>query len=413
MPIGVPVYGATYMDPVDLDSDVLPLEGVTVVDLTQVLAGPFASMTFGDMGAEVIKIEAVGRGDRSRNIQPAPAYFNTVNRNKRSVALDLKSEAGQEIAHRLVSEADVFIESTKSGRAESYNLGYEDVRKRNPEIIYCSVTGFGRNSTYEDVPAWDMLIQAMSGIMSMTGEADGPPVWSGLPSGDLAAAMYATQSVLAALYARERGRIEGEWIEVPMFDAAISWLTLRAGHSFGTGEPFPRAGTRHPSMAPFGSFECGDGELLIIATGTDSLWSDLCDAIERADLYEDERFSTVEDRLDNREALVNEIESALDSRPADAWIERLHRYSVPAGPIHDTHSVWEDEYVKRRGLHRQMERENHETADMIDHPVHFSALGTRLEIAPQELGASTNDVLERYGYSDAEIERFREQNVVE
>ncbi len=400
------------MHPVESDAGALPLSGVTVVDLTQVLAGPFASMTFGDMGAEVIKIEAVGRGDRSRNIQPAPSYFETVNRNKHSVALDLKSDEGQEIARRLVADADVFIESTKAGRVESYNLGYEDVRELNPEIIYCSVTGFGRDSPYENVPAWDMLIQAMSGIMSMTGEADGPPVWSGLPSGDLAAAMYATQSVLAGLYARERGHIDGEWIEVPMFDAAISWLSLRAGHSFGTGEPFPRSGTRHPSMAPFGTFECEEG-LLVIAAGTDSLWSDFCTAIDRPELYDDDRFSTVGDRLENRDVLVDEIESALEAETAEVWLERLHAHSVPAGPIHDTCTIWEDEHVQKRKLRRRMERENGSTADVIDHPVHFRNLATRLDIAPEDLGESTEEMLKRHGYSEAEIGRLREENVVE
>jgi crotonobetainyl-CoA:carnitine CoA-transferase CaiB-like acyl-CoA transferase len=400
------------MHPAETDSGVLPLEDVTVVDLTQVLAGPFASMTFGDMGAEVIKIEAVGRGDRSRSIQPAPTYFDVANRNKHSVALDLKSEEGQAVARRLLSEADVFIESTKSGRTEAYNLAYEDVRELNPELVYCSVTGFGHDSPYEDVPAWDMLIQAMSGIMSMTGEPDGPPVWSGLPSGDLAAATYAIQSVLAALYARERGVIDGEWIEVPMFDAAISWLSLRAGHSFGTGEPFPRSGTRHPSIAPFGVFECAD-EPLVVAAGTDSLWRDLCEAIDRPELYDDERFATVDDRLDNRDALVAELGSVLESRPREAWLKTLHGHNVPAGPIYDTCSVWEDEHVQRRNLHRRMERAGREDADVIDHPVHFANLATHLDTPPETLGESTDDVLERYGYPRTEIDRLREQNVVE
>ena len=400
------------MHPVELNSGVLPLSDVTVVDLTQVLAGPFASMTLGDMGAEVIKIEAIGRGDRSRGLQPSPEYFDMANRNKHSIALDLKSDDGQAVARRLLSEADVFIESTKSGRTEAYNLGYEDVRELNPGIVYCSVTGFGHDSPYEEVPAWDMLIQAMSGIMSMTGEADGPPVWSGLPSGDLAAAMYATQSVLAALYARDQGRIEGEWIEVPMFDAAVSWLSLRAGYSFGTGEPFPRSGTRHPSIAPFGVFECAD-ESLVIAAGTDSLWSDLCDAIDRPELYDDDRFGSVEARLENREALVAELSSTLESRSRQTWIERLHGHNVPAGPIYDTVSVWEDEHVQKRDLHRRMEREGREAADVIDHPIHFANLTTSLEIPPQELGESTDNVLERYGYSESEIERLREERVVE
>lgn len=400
------------MNPVASDSGVLPLDGVTVVDLTQVLAGPFASMAFGDMGAEVIKIEAVGRGDRSRSVEPSPAYFDTVNRNKRSVGLDLKSDDGQAVAMRLLSEADVFIESTKPGRAEAFGLGYEDVREANTGIVYCSVTGFGHGSPYESVPAWDMLIQAMSGVMSVTGEPEGPPVWSGLASGDLAAATYAVQSVLAALYARERGRIESEWIEVPMFDAAISWLTLRAGHSFGTGEPFPRSGTRHPSLAPFGAFECAD-DRIVIAAGTGSLWGDLCAAIDRPELESDGRFASLQARLDNREALVAELESTLGSEPAVAWIDRLHDNGVPAGPIHDTCSVWEDEHVKERNLRRRMERSGREPAAVIDHPVHFANLGTRLETAPEELGESTDDVLAAHGYSRAEIERLRENGIVE
>lgn len=400
------------MNPVASDSGVLPLDGVTVVDLTQVLAGPFASMAFGDMGAEVIKIEAVGRGDRSRSVEPSPAYFDTVNRNKRSVGLDLKSDDGQAVAMRLLSEADVFIESTKPGRAEAFGLGYEDVREANTGIVYCSVTGFGHGSPYESVPAWDMLIQAMSGVMSVTGEPEGPPVWSGLASGDLAAATYAVQSVLAALYARERGRIESEWIEVPMFDAAISWLTLRAGHSFGTGEPFPRSGTRHPSLAPFGAFECAD-DRIVIAAGTGSLWGDLCAAIDRPELESDGRFASLQARLDNREALVAELESTLGSEPAVAWIDRLHDNGVPAGPIHDTCSVWEDEHVKERNLRRRMERSGREPAAVIDHPVHFANLGTRLETAPEELGESTDDVLAAHGYSRAEIERLRESGIVE
>jgi crotonobetainyl-CoA:carnitine CoA-transferase CaiB-like acyl-CoA transferase len=400
------------MHPAESDSGVLPLDGVTVIDLTQVLAGPFASMALGDMGAEVIKIEAVGRGDRSRNVEPSPAYFDTVNRNKRSVGLDLKSDEGRAVAMQLLSDADVFLESAKPGRAEAFGLGYEAVKETNPGIVYCSITGFGHGSPYESVPAWDMLIQAMSGIMSVTGEPDGPPVWSGLASGDLAAATYAVQSVLAALFARERGLIDGEWIEVPMFDAAISWLTLRAGHSFGTGEPFPRAGRRHPSLAPFGAFECAD-DRIVIAAGTESLWSDLCAALDRPELGTDDRFGSLSARLDNRAALVEELDAALGSRPAAAWLETLRDHGVPAGPIHDTCSVWEDDHVRRRGLRRRMERPDREAAEVIDNPIHFANLGTHLETAPEALGESTDDVLGAHGYSRAEIDRLREDGVIE
>jgi crotonobetainyl-CoA:carnitine CoA-transferase CaiB-like acyl-CoA transferase len=199
-----------------------PLRDVTVVDLTQVISGSFGAMMLGDMGAEILKIEAVGRGDLCRTFNPSPQYFDVLNRNKRSIELDLKSEDGQAVAHRLLEDADVFIENAKPGATDAFGLTYEEVAAVNPEIIYCSVSGFGSDSPYENLPSWDMLMQGMSGMMGMTGEEGGGPVWSGIPAGDIAASMYATQSILAALFARADGRIGGEYIEVPMLDTLIS-----------------------------------------------------------------------------------------------------------------------------------------------------------------------------------------------
>ena len=400
------------MNPVTSHSSIEPLSDITVIDLTQVVAGPFATMTFGDMGADVIKIEAIGRGDRARNSPPHPEYFDTVNRNKRSIALDLKSEEGQAIAHSLLADADVFIESTKSGRMERFNLAYEDVRELNPEIIYCSISGFGSESPYENVPAYDMLIQAMSGIMSLNGEEGGPPLWSALPSGDLAASMYTVQSVLLALYAREKGQIHGEWIEVPMLDAAISWLVPRAGHTFGFDEPFPRLGTHHIISAPFGVFECDD-ERIVIAAGTNSLWHDLCMALDRPDLIEREEFQTRAQRSEHVDLLQSELESTLTEHSADYWIPRLHDNEVPAGPINDTQTVWEDRHVTQRELRVEMERDGRENADVIDHPVHFRTLATSLRIPPEELGESTDDILSKLEYTSEEIDRLRNQGIVD
>lgn len=395
-----------------MPADPLPLSDVTVIDLTQVVAGPFATMNLGDLGAEVIKIEAVGRGDRSRSIEPDPEYFDTVNRNKHSVAVDLKTADGQALVRDLVADADVLIESMKPGRTEAFGLAYEDLRDVNPELIYCSISGFGQDSPYEELPAWDILIQAMSGIMSMTGVEDGPPLWSGFPSGDIVAAMFASQSVLAALYARERGLIETEWIEVPMLDAAIATLTARAGHTFGTGEPFPRLGVRHPTISPFGVFECAD-EAIVIAAGTDSLWADLCAVLDREDLVTDERFETIADRVDNVHELRDILESELETADADTWIRRLQEREVPAGPIHDTRSVWEDEHVRRHELRRTMERDEGPDAEVIDHPIHFGALATELTDPPESVGGSTEAVLAERGYSEAEIARLREAGVVQ
>ena len=392
-------------------SSTLPLSDVTVVDLTQVIAGPFASMQLGDFGADVIKLEAVGRGDRSRSIQPQPAYFDSVNRNKRSVAVDLKAEAGQEVARTLLADADVFLESTKPGRVESYGLGYETIADLNPEIIYCSISGFGRDSPYEGMPAWDMLIQGMSGIMSITGTEESGPLWSGLPSGDLIAGSYAVQSILAALYAREIGAISGEWIEVPMFDTAISWLTARAGHTFGTDEPFPRLGTRHPSIAPFGIFECEDDEI-VVAAGTADLWEGFCRALDRPELLEDDRFRTLDDRVENRAALLAVVEPILERRSAAHWLDRFRSEGVPAGPIHDTKSVWNDEHVDRRNLRRTMGRSDRQDADVVANHIHFSELATDFTRPPQRLGESTNEILAEYGFDTDEIDRLRERDVI-
>ena len=397
--------------PTERASGVAPLDGITVVDLTQVLAGPYATMNLGDLGAEVIKIEAAGRGDRARGFGPVPEYYDTANRNKRSVELDLKSERGRAVALDLLAEADVFVESTKPGRIEDFGLDYESVREVNPRVVYCTITGFGAGSPYEDVPAWDMLVQGMSGIMSVTGTDETPPLWSGLASGDLAAGTYATQSVLAALFARERGEIDTEWIEVPMLDAAVSWLSVRAGHTFGTGEPFPRLGTTHPSIAPFGVFECRDASV-VIAAGTPSLWRDLCAALDRADLTDDDRFESMDARVEHREAMREELAETLESRSAEEVVSTLQTNGVPAGPIHDTESVWEDPHVRERGLRRRMGREGRPDAEVIDHPVHFTELLPSLRRAPEALGESTDDVLAEHGYEEGEIEALREAGVI-
>lgn len=389
----------------------LPLSGVTVVSMSQVVAGPFATMMLADLGANVIKIEAIGRGDRARQIQPIPEYFNSLNRNKRSVEINVKDERGQAAVKRLVEEADVFLESNKPGRIDNYNLSYSELSTVNPRLIYCSISGFGRDSPYENVAAWDMIIQAMSGFMSMNGVPDGPPLWSGLPSGDLAASMYAIQSILAALHAREKGLIQGDWIEVPMLDAAISWLCCRAGYTFATGEPFPRLGTRHPSIAPFGLFDCSD-ETIAIAAGTPTLWEDFCCVLGADELVKNDRFDTIESRVDNAEELNEIIESHLSEAPAANWLERLHEAGVPAGPVNDTRSVWEDEHVKQRGLRRTIQKDSGESATVVDHPIHFAELGTRLGQAPDGLGESTERVMREVGFDEEEVRALQAEGVI-
>lgn len=389
-----------------------PLSDVTVVDLTQVIAGPFATMMMGDMGADVIKVEATDRGDLSRQWQPRPEYFDTLNRNKRSVSVDLSTEQGQEVVRSLLEDADVFVENMKPGGMEKFNLTYEEVAKINPNIIYCSISGFGSDSPYDSLPAWDIIIQAMSGVMGITGEADGEPVWCGLPIGDLTAAQYTVHSVLASLYARDPDEDFSEHIEVPMMDSLVSLLTARAGHTFGTGESFPRAGTRHPTSSPFGVYDTSDGKI-VVAAGTDGLWSSFCEALDRPDMVEDEGFNSQDKRLENREALMSEIESELTERSTDYWIEEMHGSSVPAAPINDTKTVWDNPHVQHRNLHRQMEREGMEDADVIASPIRFQNQDERMELPPPNLGEHTDEVLEEYGLDADEIEEFRQSGAIE
>lgn len=388
-----------------------PLNGITVVELGQVVAGPFATMSLGDLGAEIIKIEPPGRGDLARSVEPAPEYFDTVNRNKRSVALDLKSESGQAVALDLLAEADAFVENTKPGRIDTFGLDLESVREVNPEIIYCTITGFGADSPYENVPAFDMIIQAMSGIMALTGREGEAPLWSGLPSGDLAASMYAIQSVIAALYAREAGEIDGEYVEVPMLDAAISWLCSRAAYTFRHDEPRPRT-ERHTGMAPFGPFECADGRI-VVAAGTDPLWQELCSVIDRADLAADDRFGSIADRLENRPALIEELDATFAEASRERWIDRLHDQQVPAAPIYDTKEVWEDEHVLQRGLRTAMSRPGAPDADVIAPPARFERLTADCRDPPPELGGDTDAILTDLGYEEAAIDRLRSEGAVE
>ncbi len=392
-------------------STIRPLDGVTVVELGQVVAGPFATMTLGDLGAEVIKIEPPGRGDLARSVEPAPEYFDTVNRNKRSVALDLKSASGQAVALELLATADAFVENTKPGRIETFGLDLDSVRAVNPEIVYCTITGFGADSPYENVPAFDMIIQAMSGIMGLTGREGEPPLWSGLPSGDLAASMYAIQSVIAALYAREAGRIDGEYVEVPMLDAAVSWLCARAAYTFRHDEPRPRT-ERHTGMAPFGPFECADGRM-VLAAGTDSLWRVLCEVIERRDLAADGRFESIPDRLENRPALIDELDATFAEETREHWLERLHARQVPAAPIYDTKEVWEDEHVLRRGLRTAMSRPDGPDATVIASPVRFERLTSDCRDLPPDLGGDTDAVLTELGYDAEAIDRLRSEGSIE
>ncbi|MDX1746209.1 MAG: CoA transferase, partial [Halobacteriales archaeon] len=283
-----------------------PLAEVRVLDCTQMLAGPFATQALADLGADVVKVERPEVGDITRAVDPEigesglTAYFAALNRGKRSVELDLGSAAGAAAFDRLAETADVVVENYRPGTMTKWGLGPDDLLERHPDLIYCSISGF-LEGPYRDLAAFDMVAQALSGSMSVTGAADGPPARPGIPIGDISAGMYAVTAVCAALFSRER--LGGQHIEVPMFEGLVSWLTERAGRTFVTGEPYPRLGTVHPSLAPYRAFETADG-WLALAVASQGTWHAFCEAIDRPEQARDPRVVTNGDRVENRDALA-------------------------------------------------------------------------------------------------------------
>jgi formyl-CoA transferase len=382
-----------------------PLADVTVLDVTQMVAGPFASMQLADLGAEVYKIERPDGGELGRSNPPfvdgRSTYFASVNRNKGSIALDLKSDAGQAAFRALAEDADVIVENNPPGRMARFDLGYETIRELNPAIIYCSISGFGQTGPYRELPALDIVAQALSGVMSITGPADGTPHRAGVPIGDIAASMYAVQSILLALYQRERTGT-GDHLDVSMLDCLTTWLTVRAGASWGHGEPYPRMGNALPEFVPYGVYEAAEGYLAVVVVA-DHHWERLCTVLGRAELADDERFATGAARRANREAVEELLAEVIATATADEWFERLRDHGVPAAPVYDTLEVWDDEHVQARDLLTTVPDGDRE-ANAIRYPVEFAALEAEITRGVPDLGADTRAVLAAAGVDEAVID---------
>lgn len=382
-----------------------PLADVTVLDATQMVSGPFASMQLADLGADVYKVERPDGGELGRSNPPfvegRSTYFASVNRNKRSVALDLKSADGQEAFRSLAAKADVIVENNPPGRMERFGIDYDAVRERNPGIVYCSITGFGQTGPYRELPALDIVAQALSGVMSITGPADGEPQRAGVPIGDIAASMYAVQSIVLALYQRERTG-EGEYLDVSMLDCLTTWLTVRAGYAWGKGEPYPRMGNALPEFVPYGVYDTKDGYLALVVVA-DHHWERLCRVIDREELADDNRFATADARLDHREAVEEVLSEAFATATAEEWFERLREDGVPAAPVYDTLEVWEDEHVQARGLLTTVPDGDRE-ANAIRYPVDFDDIEARIDRGVPDLGADTREALAAAGVDEAVIE---------
>lgn len=329
-----------------------PLSGITVIDLTRVLAGPYCTMLLSDLGARVIKVERPGTGDDARQIGPfvdeTSAYFLSLNRGKESIALDLKDESDRAIFERLLERADVLVENFRAGALERLGYGWETLHARWPRLVYAAVSGFGHTGPYASRPAYDMVVQGMGGIMSLTGQSGGDPTRVGTSIGDITAGLFAAIGVSTALYDRA-GSGEGRKVDVAMLDCQVAILENAIARFRATREVPGPIGSRHPSITPFGAFRTKDG-FAIVAAGNDGLFRKLCDVLERPDLPDRPEFASNDLRTRSEEALRAELESALQSRGTAEWLERLEAAGVPCGPINDVAAVLADPQVRARNM---------------------------------------------------------------
>ena len=379
------------------DGTRLPLEGVRVLDLSRVLAGPYATMVLGDLGADVVKVEHPKRGDDTRHWGPPfagegeereSAYFLAVNRNKRSVGIDLKDAGGLERVKRLAARADVLIENWKRGALEKLGLGYEALRETNPGLVYCSITGFGPGPD-EKRPGYDFLVQARGGVMGITGQPGGEPTKVGVAISDIVCGLFASNAILAALHRRAASG-DGARIEIPLFESTLGWLANRGQEFLITGEDTGLIGNAHPSIVPYQTFDASDRPI-VVAVGNNTQFARLCEVLGRPELAEDERYATNPDRVANRESLVSELQREISKRSADDWTGEIRAAGVPSGPVNTLADVFADEHVKGSGMLQNIDHPSASPLEMLASPILVD--GGRLPIRrpPPSLGQHTNE----------------------
>jgi crotonobetainyl-CoA:carnitine CoA-transferase CaiB-like acyl-CoA transferase len=393
---------------------VLPAAGIRVLDLSRVLAGPFCTMLLADLGADVVKVERPGEGDETRTWGPPyaggeAAYFLSVNRSKRSVAIDLARPEGRELARRLAHSADVVVENFRTGTAERLGLGYDDLSRDHPGLVYCSITGFGSDRAPAGRPGYDFVIQAESGLMAISGERGGPPQKVGVAVVDVLSGYAAATSILAALVARGRnGR--GDRIEVSLLDVALSALVNVAASALVSGADAGRYGNAHPSIVPYQTFETAAGAVAV-AAANDGLYRRLCVAIERPDLADDERFRTNRRRVENREELVGELARVFASRPADDWLARLEEAGVPAGKVRGVLEAFAEAERAGRAATVAVEHPTAGLLPLVATPLRSDS-GTRPPEPPPLLGQHTSEVLAELGCSPDQVAALQRDGVV-
>jgi formyl-CoA transferase len=392
------------------------LEGVRVLDLTRVLAGPYCTMLLADMGADVIKVEEPGRGDDTRQWGPPftkggmSAYFISANRNKRSITLNIKSQAGLKILKSLIKKADVLVENFKPGTLERLGLGFTALKKVKKDLIYCTISGYGYTGPDSEKPGYDFIAQARGGLMSITGAADGEPVRVGLAIADLLSGMYACNAITAALFARQRQKA-GQRIDISLFDAQVGTLSYVASNYLISGKPPKRYGNGHPNIVPYQSFKASDG-YFAFASGNDLQWTKFVKAAGHAEWASDERFATNPKRVENRETLIPQLDALFATRTVAEWLAICEQAGVPAGPINTVDQVFEDPQVKARNMLLEGQLDG-EKIRMLASPMKVAGSPVKLRLAPPKLGEHTDAVLKKeIGLTKKEIASLRAASVI-
>ena len=394
-----------------------PLSGIRVLDLSRVLAGPYCSMMMGDLGADIIKVERPGIGDETRHWGPpfaAPgesAYFICVNRNKRSITIDLKNPAGIEIINALARKSDVVLENFTPGTMDDLGIGYEALRAVNPGIIYCSITGFGPDGPFSNRAGYDLAVSAFGGLMGITGEPDGPPVKVGVAITDVTTGISAQGAICAALYAREKTG-QGQRIDLSLLETQVSALVNIASSYLVSGEIPKRWGTAHETIVPYQGFETKD-KYVIVAVGNDQLWNRFCKIIGKPELAEDPRFKTNPLRVKNRKECIGILAPILKTRARDEWVKLLNDDAIPCAPINTMDEVFQNPQVLHRNMLVEVDHPKAGKIKMVGIPVKYSEAKATIRRPPPVLGEHTREILsEILGYEDARIEALKAAGVI-